>query len=291
MKKYTDTDIRTALKNIEQKRQPVEVPDDFLDNVLDAIEQDEKPKTVKLWRYVAVAAGIALIVCIGAAVFFHNDNGGNVSEQTVASVTVEDTAANFAVEIPQQTVAEVVDTPKIEPSKPEKNKPSVKKTKPQKQPKVKEQQTVVAENKLSEPEKKYIAPSKMDEAIMKMADFQHAEKQVFECNTDENDTKEILYVFDENDDFDLMGNLILSACHFDQTTSGYFLNYSQQKFFFSINDEKNGRNYTWIADCLSNGKTILYCANAPQGINSTSDCYISYINKMSLKNMNTYTNI
>ena len=67
MKKQTDTDIRAALKRKEQKRQPVEVPDDFLDNVLGEIEQDEKPKTVKLWRYLAIAAGIAL--CLIAA--FH----------------------------------------------------------------------------------------------------------------------------------------------------------------------------------------------------------------------------
>ena len=59
MKKQTDTDIRAALKRKEQKRQHVEVPDDFLDNVLGEIEQDEKPKTVKLWRYLAIAAGIA----------------------------------------------------------------------------------------------------------------------------------------------------------------------------------------------------------------------------------------
>ena len=74
MKKHTDTDIRTALKRKEQKRQPVEVPDDFLDNVLGEIEQDEKPKTVKLWRYLAIAAGIALLIGIGALMIISNDN-------------------------------------------------------------------------------------------------------------------------------------------------------------------------------------------------------------------------
>ena len=71
-KDFNDNDIREALRRKDQKWQPTEVPDDFLENVLGKIEQDEKPKNVKLWRYVAVAAGIALLIGIGAALFFNN---------------------------------------------------------------------------------------------------------------------------------------------------------------------------------------------------------------------------
>ena len=71
-KDFNDNDIREALRRKEQKRQPTEVPDDFLENVLGEIETKAKPKTVKLWRYVAAAAGIALLIGIGAALFFNN---------------------------------------------------------------------------------------------------------------------------------------------------------------------------------------------------------------------------
>jgi hypothetical protein len=191
-------------------------------------------------------------------------------------------------------VAIDTDTPKAEPSKSEKPKPPVKKSKQTPPPTNEDQpqETIIAEQSMPNTEIHYIAPSKMDEAIARMADHQHAEKQVFECEPDSGkDVKELLYVFEDNEDFDLMGKLILSACHFDENTSRYFLNYSQQKFFFCINDEHSGRTYTWIADRISDGKMLLFCGNAPQGDNVTSDCYISYFNKTSMKNMNTYTNL
>lgn len=289
MKKQNDTDIRAALERKEQKRQPVDVPDDFLDNVLDAIQEQPQPKTIKLWRYVAVAAGIALLIGIGAIIA--------IREQSTTQTTIADVAdiSTLTSSRQAQTIAAVsTDTPKAEPSKSEKPKPPVKKSKQSPPPTHDDepQPTIIAEQTMPNAQIHYIAPSKMDDAIARMADHQHAERQVFECDPDSaNDIKELLYVFDDNDDFDLMGKLILSACRFDENTSGYFLNYSAQKFFFCVNDELSGRTYTWIADRISDGKMLLYCANAPQGDNAASDCYISYFNKASLKNMNTYTNL
>lgn len=289
MKKQNDTDIRAALERREQKRQPVDVPDDFLDNVLDAIQEQPQPKTVKLWRYLAVAAGIALLIGIGAIIA--------IREQSMTTTTIADVAdiSTLTSSRQAQTIAAVsTDVQKAEPSKSEKPKPPVKKSKQTPPPTHDDepQPTIIAEQSMPNTEIHYIAPSKMDEAIARMADHQHAEKQVFECEPDSGkDIKELLYVFDDNDDFDLMGKLILSACRFDENTSGYFLNYSAQKFFFCVNDELSGRTYTWIADRISDGKMLLYCANAPQGDNAASDCYISYFNKASLKNMNTYTNL
>ena len=285
MKKQNDTDIRAALQRKEQKRQPVDVPDDFLESVMGEIEP--QPKSIKLWRYVAVAAGIALLIGIGAIIAFQEQ-----STTTIADVA--DISTFTSARQAQPVVVINTDTPKAEPSKSEKPKPPVKKSKQTPPPTNEDQpqETIIAEQTMPNTEIHYIAPSKMDEAIARMADHQHAEKQVFECEPDSaNDIKELLYVFDDNDDFDLMGKLILSACRFDENTSGYFLNYSTQKFFFCVNDEHSGRTYTWIADRISDGKMLLYCANAPQGDNAASDCYISYFNKTSLKNMNTYTNL
>ncbi|MBO4772807.1 MAG: hypothetical protein J5595_09760 [Bacteroidales bacterium] len=285
MKKQNDNDIREALRRKEAKRQPVEVPDDFLESVMGEIEP--QPKSIKLWRYVAIAAGIALLIGIGAIIAFQEQ-----STTTIADVA--DISTFTSARQAQPVVVINTDTPKAEPSKSEKPKPPVKKSKQTPPPTNEDQpqETIIAEQTMPNTEIHYIAPSKMDEAIARMADHQHAEKQVFECEPDSGkDVKELLYVFEDNDDFDLMGKLILSACHFDENTSGYFLNYSQQKFFFCINDELSGRTYTWIADRMSDGKMLLFCANAPQEDGITSDCYISYFNKTSSKNMNTYTNL
>lgn len=294
MKKYNDTDLRKALERTEAKRRPAEVPDDFLANVLDEIESEAKPKTIKLWRWVAAAACIAIVVGLGAIIALNRQTTPQPAVAIIAdtSSSINQTPSQPAIaetEIAPEPVA--APEPKPEPAKPKRqNKKAQPKPAPDNQQQVAE--TIVAEQPTPDNESNFFAPAKMDEAIAMMADHQHAEKQDFECeHDDEYDVEEMLYVFDDNDDFDLMGNLILSACHFDENTSGYFLNYSQQKFFFSINDENSGRTYTWIADRISNGRTLLYCANAPEESNATSDCYTSFIHKTSLKNMNSYSNL
>ncbi|MBQ4230771.1 MAG: hypothetical protein II671_04400, partial [Salinivirgaceae bacterium] len=68
MNKLNDNDIREALRRSEEKRTAPTVPDDFFDSVMGRIETE--PKTIKLWRWVAAAACIALVTGIGSAVLF-----------------------------------------------------------------------------------------------------------------------------------------------------------------------------------------------------------------------------
>ena len=289
MKKYNDTDLRKAINRAEQKRKPATVPDDFLENVLGEIESETKPKTVKLWRWVAAAACLIILVGVGAIITL---NQNPTPQPTVAIIA--DTSVTMPTEPTQPQVAETEIAPEPAPipePKPEPSKPKRKNNKTEQKPAPDNQEeTIVAEQPISDTD--YFAPAKMDEAIALMADNQHAEKQEFECEPDaDNDVNELLYIFDEKDGFDLMGNLILSACKFDENTSGYFLNYSSQKFFFCINDELSGRTYTWIANRISDSKMLLYCANAPEGENATSDCYIRYVNKTAQKNIHTYSKL
>jgi protein gp37 len=68
-----------------------DVPDDFVDSVLAKIDAnidattdaESAPKTIKIWRWVAAAAGIALIVGIGALMM----TMGNDAAQPIASIT------------------------------------------------------------------------------------------------------------------------------------------------------------------------------------------------------------
>ncbi|MBQ9212579.1 MAG: hypothetical protein IJ150_01380, partial [Bacteroidales bacterium] len=208
-KDFNDNDIREALRRKEQKRQPTEVPDDFLDNVLGKIEQDEKSKTVKLWRYVAVAASIALLIGIGALMIVSNNNAA----QPIASVTESKTylpkrTPYIAAEVeqPQQIVVNIPKkhehTPKTEPAAPK-----------------------------NADRKSGVSPAKMDELITTLAKMQGAEKKDFDCETNES-----VYIFEDNDDLNLFGRLILAASNYPDDTEGYFLNYSAEKFFFCIDD-------------------------------------------------------
>ena len=264
MKKHTDSDIRAALRRKEQKRQPVEVPDDFLENVLGEIESEAKPKTVKLWRYVAVAAGIALLIGIGALMIVSNYNAA----QPIASVTESETYSPkrtpyiaAEVEQPQQIVVNTPkhrkQTPKTEPSAPK-----------------------------NADRKPGVSPAKMDELIATLAKMQGVEKKDFDCKTNES-----VYIFEDNDDLNLFGRLILAASNYPDDTEGYFLNYSAEKFFFCIDDETSGDGYLWTAEKVGDSKIMLYCSHSPAGITDESDCYKNFARKITYGNMNTLTQL
>ena len=65
MNTYKDSDLREALRRREDKRQTVDIPEDFTELVMDRIEQLDKPHRRRVWLYpitaIAVAASILLL--------------------------------------------------------------------------------------------------------------------------------------------------------------------------------------------------------------------------------------
>ena len=262
--RLSDTDLREALRRKEDARPPDDVPDDFVDSVLAKIDAESAPKTIKIWRWVAAAAGIALIVGIGALMM----TMGNDAAQPIASVTESETyspkrspyIAN-EVEQPQQIVVNTPKkrehTPKTEPSAPK-----------------------------NADRKPGVSPAKMDELIATLAKMQGVEKKDFDCETNES-----VYIFEDNDDLNLFGRLILAASNYPDDTEGYFLNYSAEKFFFCIDDETSGDGYLLTAEKVGDSKIMLYCSHSPAGIADESDCYKNFARKITYGNMNTVTQL
>ena len=279
-------DLRKAIKRAEQKRKPATVPDDFVDSVLSQIEAETqpRPKTVKLWRWVAAAACIAILLGVGTILFL---NQKPAPQPTIGAIS--DTSVTIPTEPLQPQVAEIEIVPESEPNYepiPEPKptpKPPVKKPSPKPQP----QPQPVVENVPQQADRKPSAsPVKMDELISSLAQMQGAEKKEFDCETDE-----AVYVFEDNDDLNLFGRLILAASNYPNDTEGYFLNYSAEKFFFCIDDETSGDGYLWTAEKTDNGKIMLYCSHSPNGIADESDCYKNFARKITYGNMNTITNL
>ena len=268
MKKYNDTDLRKAINRAEQKRKPATVPDDFLENVLNEIESETKPKTVKLRRWVAAAACLVILVGVGA-IITHNQNP--TPQPTVAIIA--DTSVTMPTEPTQPQVAETEIAPEPAPipePKPEPSKPKRKNNKTEQKP----------------------APdNQLDEIIIQMADNQKATKRVLDCGHEQDSTTtEMVYLFPKNSG-DIMARLLMSAANYDENTDGYFLNYSQQQFFFTLNDGHTGKNYLWIAEKTDDGRIMLYSFHSPIGSELGSECYHDYHNKLLYSNMNTITNI
>ena len=290
MKKYNDTDLRKALERTEAKRRPAEVPDDFLANVLDEIESEAKPKTIKLWRWVAAAACIAIVVGLGAIIALNRQTTPQPAVAIIAatSSSIDQTPSQPAIaetEIAPEPVAAPEPKPEPAPAKPKRQH---KKAQPKPAP---DNQQQVAETTTQEKDPDYVSPELLDALISKMADNQKAAKRVLDCGHEhDSTTTEMVYLFPKNSG-DIMGRLLMSAAHYNENTDGYFLNYSQQQFFFTLNDEHTGKNYLWIAEKTDDGRIMLYSFQSPIGSELGSECYHDYHNKLLYNNMNTITNI
>lgn len=281
------------------------MPGDFFDNIMDEIESEPEPKTIKLWRWVAAAACIMALVGIGCAVLFSDKispaQDANLIAENTETVEPEATQETVAevIEEPEQTVAEsepIAVAPKPVTAEKETTKT---KSKPIAEPATdnansgisNDNNTQTIQNNDKAAEQNYPSPALMDEFIAQLADNQGASKTVLDCSLESDGIVELAYVFPVKSDFDLFGRLMMSAVSFPETAQGYALNYSQQQFIFSLTDERNEQNYMWIAERVGNDKIFVYSTHSPIGTMASTDCYQQYHSKLINANINTYTNL
>ena len=116
MKTNKDTDLREALRRREAKRQKVEVPADFLDNVMQRIEDQRPRRTARIALAVlAVAASVALVFVL------------NNEPKTTPAVTADDTTRYIKREDSLRMVP-VALTAKQQAAESQKRRPAVRST-------------------------------------------------------------------------------------------------------------------------------------------------------------------
>lgn len=311
MSKINDSDLREALRRSEEKRQATEVPDDFLASVMGEIEAAE-PAPVLWKRWLAVAAGIAALIGVGGAFLLLGTPGNETNDGQLAANTGIDTlnaAQQAVVEVVADTLKDlqpnVAEVQPAAPAKPATTRRASEKAKPQRelvaanaatdnataQPKVEAESPVATPDTTAAP-RKYQSPARMDEFISKLAANQGAAKTVLDCTADRTEgAVDMAYTFSEKTDFDLINRLLVSASSFPDTAQGYFLNYSPQQFFFSIDDERDGQSYLWIAERVGDEKCILYSLHSQAGAEDITECYLQYRSKLISNNINTFSNL
>ena len=304
MNKYKDTDLREALRR-KYADEP-QLPADFMagleqrmNQVGDiAAESDGETtgnKRRPLWRWVAVAACFLIIIGIGVHYQF---------EEPV--VTSDVTLGNTARYLRQQApLPKVTSEPTPEPSpKPVQKRRIERKNMPDKQctPDVQivtpqESASMVTDPNLhyaalieTADTVKYQAPSRVDEFIAKMAEYNKVKEAELRCSTplDSNVVSKV-YVFPDKQEIDVFGRLLQVACSYSDAMPGYHLYFSHLQFFFELQDVRKHLQYRWIAERV-NGKILLYSTNAPLGVNTSSACYQEYRDElMHTKIINTKT--
>lgn len=128
----------------------------------------------------------------------------------------------------------------------------------------------------------YQAPSRMEEFIVKLANYHHIKGDTLYCTSDKNDSTVICtaYVFEDTNETSLFRQLLLAVCWYDDKTPGYLLNCSQQQFFFFLKDMRIGLKYLWIAERVKD-KILLYTTHSPLDTEVSSEYFIEYRDKIS----------
>ena len=244
MNELNDKDLREALSRREARRTKPEVPADFCDGIMQEIvpRRSRRP----LWRWVAVAASLLLLIGIGVALvpFNKQTEAGSLIVQTVQPVRTDSTGtpSKQTVKSAQAVCTTTSPTPKpvtITPKVPVDTVAVSLHTDP----------NLHYAAYSPEEDSTYQAPSRMVEFITKIADYNKVKAVPLMCSIGSSDSTAVsmAYVFEDKEELNLFGRLLQAACWYDSKTPGYLLNFSHQQFFFTLKDLRKNEKYLWIA--------------------------------------------
>lgn len=144
-----------------------------------------------------------------------------------------------------------------------------------------------ASNVINDTVDNYQSPSRMEEFIVKLANYHHIKCDSLSCaiGKDDSDVVSTAYVFPDTEELDLFRRLLQAACWYDDKMPGYLLNYSHQQFFFCLKDMRKGLKYLWIAERVRN-KILLYSTHSPLDTEVSSDGFREYRDKLTNTSIN-----
>ena len=276
--------MREALSRREARRTKPEVPADFCDGIMQEIvpRRSRRP----LWRWVAVAASLLLLIGIGVALvpFNKQTEAGSLIVQTVQPVRTDSTGtpSKQTVKSAQAVCTTTSPTPKpvtITPKAPVDTVAVSLHTDP----------NLHYAAYSPEEDSTYQAPSRMVEFITKIADYNKVKAVPLMCAMGSSDSTAVsmAYVFEDKQELNLFGRLLQAACWYDSKTPGYLLNFSHQQFFFTLKDLRKNEKYLWIAERIIGGRILLFSTHSPIEADVSSVCYQNYREQLMHTNYST----
>ena len=295
--------IDDILEQLKGQQPMIDDPDALTDRIMDSLpDQDEgamqpKARTVHLWRWVAAAACILLIIGIGLHVQFEGAShpiaqSGRPSYSIEAPQSLNRGAPvtqsrrpNHSIGAPNHPIGHAQSVnrarPVVQSGTPNQSighAQSVNRARPVNQSGTLDSDPNLhyASYDLSKDTVPYQDPARVDDFIAKLAAYHNVKQGGLKCtNRADSNMVSTVYVFPDTKELDLFSRLLQVACCYSDETPGYFLNFSHQQFFFELKDVRRGLQYRWIAERV-NGKILLYGTNAPLGTKESSACYQEY---------------
>ena len=306
-KTYKDTDLREALHR--KYADTPQLPADFIAKMEQRMEerealqrQNRSRHTMRLWRWVAAAACILLIIGIGVTMMPVEQEGD--SEILMAQRKVPTSAPTPATEQPSDSERPFLSQQKAVSltAKGRVANPSRRTESPKATDQESARDGLIAtqydadSEQQDDPNLHYAAadltkdtvpyqdPARVDEFIAQLADYHQVKQGLLKCSQPaENNVESTVYVFPDKDEINLFGRLLQMACWYNNEMPGYHLNFSQQQFFFELKDMRRQLQYRWVAERI-NGRILFYSTHAPLGIKVSSACYQDYRNELMYQN-------
>ena len=294
------TKIDDILDRLQQEQPVIDAPEELTERIMNSLPERgakaDKARTVRLWWRWAAAACLLALVGVGGALLFPNEE---VATQPVAlqqekpKVETADTVSKSNTEEKTYIAdAQAAESPKAKRTEP----------KAEMEQSVAEENTVAAEPQpipvldsnlhyasLEVADTAYQAPSRMEEFIAKLADYNKVKAVPLNCSSDKGPDSTIVstaYVFEDKEELDLFGRLLQAACWYDSKTPGYLLNFSHQQFVFCLEDLHKGEKYLWIAERLSGNYILLFSTHSPKQTVVSSACFQDYREQLTHKGIN-----
>ena len=283
--------IDDILEQLKGQQPAIDDPDALTDRIMESLpEQEVQPtaemqqlnhrtQTVALWRWLSIAASILLIIGIGTTLMKKertSDSGSLVAkvEETQDAAPVTAAAKDvkpIRTEAKPQTVKS--QTMKLQTRESQTAQPA-KSDETYDEPT--DPNLHYASNELTKDTVPYQDPARVDSFIAKLAANYEVKQGELKCSQPAgSNVVSSVYVFPDNKEIDLFNRLLQVACCYKNETSGYFLNFSHQQFFFELKDLRKQLKYRWIAERV-NGKILFYGTHAPLGTKESSACYQEY---------------
>ena len=134
----------------------------------------------------------------------------------------------------------------------------------------------------------YMAPSRVDDFIASLAEYNHIESEPLNCHARNDSTvRSQAYVFPDDDEIRLFDRLLQVACRYGCDSPGYQLTITQQQLMFSLEDQREDLRYLWLAERISGDRIILYTTRSPMDRTISSGCYQNFREKITHTNQTT----
>ena len=294
------TKIDDILDRLQQEQPVIDAPEELTERIMNSLPERgakaDKARTVRLWWRWAAAACLLALVGVGGALLFPNEEVATqpvALQQETPKVETADTVSKSNTEEKTYIAeAQTAESPKAKRTEP----------KAEMEQSVAEENTVAAEPQpipvldsnlhyasLEVADSAYQAPSRMEEFIAKLAEYNKVKAVPLNCSSDKGPDSTIVstaYVFEDKEELDLFGRLLQAACWYDSKTPGYLLNFSHQQFVFCLEDLHKGEKYLWIAERLSGNYILLFSTHSPKQTVVSSACFQDYREQLTHKGIN-----